>query len=84
MIATQWLTPQLVFNGVVNGALIGLLALAMVLVYRSTRVVNFAVGNIGLIGAALLPLLVLDHDFPYWIGLACCLLSEPHSRRSVS
>jgi branched-subunit amino acid ABC-type transport system permease component len=74
VIATQWLTPQLVFNGVVNGALIGLLALAMVLVYRSTRVVNFAVGNIGLIGAALLPLLVLDHDFPYWIGLASCLL----------
>ena len=33
-------SPQLVFNGVVNGSLIGLLALAMVLVYRSTRVIN--------------------------------------------
>ncbi len=74
MIATQWLTPQLVFNGAVSGALIGLLAMAMVLVYRSTRVVNFAVGNIGLVGATLLPLLVLDYGFPYWVGLAVCLL----------
>lgn len=74
MIAAQWLTPQLVFNGAVSGALIGLLAMAMVLVYRSTRVVNFAVGNIGLVGATLLPLLVLDYGFPYWVGLAICLL----------
>src|SRR5918993_1201061 len=45
----------------------------MVLVYRSTRVINFAVGNIGLVGATLLPLLVLDYEFPYWVGLAICL-----------
>ena len=40
----------------------------MVLVYRSTRVINFAVGSIGLIGATLLPLLVLDYGFPYWVA----------------
>ncbi|HEX6657188.1 MAG TPA: ATP-binding cassette domain-containing protein, partial [Ilumatobacter sp.] len=74
MTAAQWVTSQLVFNGVVNGSLIGLLALAMVLVYRSTRVINFAVGSIGLVGATLLPLLVLDYDFPYWVGLVVCLL----------
>jgi ABC-type branched-subunit amino acid transport system ATPase component/branched-subunit amino acid ABC-type transport system permease component len=72
--AAQWVTSQLVFNGVVNGSLIGLLALAMVLVYRSTRVINFAVGSIGLVGATLLPLLVLDYDFPYWVALVVCLL----------
>src|SRR5580765_4763351 len=47
--------------------------MAMVLVYRSTRVINFAVGNIGLIGATLLPLVVLQYGFPYWVGLAACL-----------
>jgi ABC-type branched-subunit amino acid transport system ATPase component/branched-subunit amino acid ABC-type transport system permease component len=72
-VLAQFLTPQLVFNGCVNGLLIGLLSLAMVLVYRSTRVINFAVGNIGLVGATLLPLLVLDYEFPYWVGLAICL-----------
>lgn len=68
-----FVTRQLVFNGLVNGLLTGLLAMAMVLVYRSTRVINFAVGNIGLIGATLLPLVVLQYGVPYWIGLAACL-----------
>jgi branched-subunit amino acid ABC-type transport system permease component len=70
----QWVTTQLVFNGLINGLLTGLLAMSMVLVYRSTRVINFAVGSIGLIGATLLPLLVLDYGFPYWVGLAACLV----------
>ena len=68
-----FVTRQLVFNGLINGLLTGLLAMAMVLVYRSTRVINFAVGNIGLIGATLLPLVVLQYGFPYWVGLAACL-----------
>ena len=45
-------TRQLVFDGVINGLVFGLLAMGIVLVYRSTRVINFAVGNIGLVGAA--------------------------------
>ena len=32
--------------------------MGIVLVYRSTRVINFAVGNMGLVGASLLALLV--------------------------
>lgn len=75
MLAVQWVTSQLVFNGLVNGLLTGLLAMSMVLVYRSTRVVNFAVGNIGLIAATLLPLVVLDYGFPYWVGLLVCVLT---------
>ena len=42
------------FDGVVTGLVIGLVAMGIVLVYRSTRVINFAVGNMGLVGAALL------------------------------
>lgn len=75
MLAAQWFTPQLVFNGLINGLLTGLLAMSMVLVYRSTRVINFAVGSIGLVGATLLPLVVLDYGFPYWVGLCVCLLA---------
>ena len=72
-----FVTRQLVFNGLVNGLLTGLLAMAMVLVYRSTRVINFAVGNIGLIGATLLPLVVLQYGSLYWVGLAACLRAAP-------
>ena len=41
-------TRQLVFDGFVSGLVFGLLALGIVLVYRATRVINFAVGNMGL------------------------------------
>ena len=73
-------TPQVVFNGVVNGLLIGLLAMAMVLVYRSTRVVNFAVGNIGLVDAS--PS-ARDHvRVP--VGRLCCLSGVRHPVRAIS
>ena len=42
-----WFTRQLLFNGLVNGMVFGLVAMGIVLVYRSTRVINFAVANIG-------------------------------------
>ena len=68
-----WLTSQLVFNGLVNGLVTGLLAMGLVLVYRSNRVVNLAVGNMGLVGASLLALLVLNYHFPFWLALALSL-----------
>jgi len=74
VVGASWFTPQLIFNGLTTGLLTGLLAMAMVLVYRSTRVINFAVGNIGLVGAALLPLLVIKYNFPYWLALAVSVL----------
>ena len=72
MLAT-WVTSQLIFNGVITGLVTGVLAMGMVLVYRSTRVVNFAVGNLGLVGASLLPLVILNYGFPFWPALALCI-----------
>jgi ABC-type branched-subunit amino acid transport system ATPase component/ABC-type branched-subunit amino acid transport system permease subunit len=74
-VLSTWVTSQLVFNGVVNGLVTGLLAMGMVLVYRSTRVVNFAVGNMGLVGASLLPVVVLNYGFPFWVTLVLCLVA---------
>jgi ABC-type branched-subunit amino acid transport system ATPase component/ABC-type branched-subunit amino acid transport system permease subunit len=68
-----WITKQLVFDGVVTGLVIGLLAMGIVLIYRSTRVINFAVGNMGLIGTALLAIMVVDHGVPFWIAVIACL-----------
>ena len=74
MLATTWLTQQLVFNGVVSGLVIGLLAMGIVLVYRATKVLNFAVGNIGLIGATLLSVMVIRYHVPFWISLVIALI----------
>jgi ABC-type branched-subunit amino acid transport system ATPase component/branched-subunit amino acid ABC-type transport system permease component len=72
-VVATWITSQLVFNGLVTGMVIGLLAMGVVLVYRSNRVINFAVANMGLVGAALLLIMVADHDIPFWVSLTACL-----------
>ena len=73
-VVATWVTSQLVFNGVVSGLVIGLLAMGIVLIYRSTRVINFAVGNMGLVGASLLALLVVEYDVPFWLAAIGCLV----------
>ncbi len=60
------LTSQIVYLGVIDGLLIGLLALGVVLIYRASGVINFAVGSLGVLSASLLALLVLTYDWPFW------------------
>src|SRR6187455_432430 len=75
MFAVSWVTNQLVFDGFVNGLVIGLLAMGIVLVYRSTRVINFAVGNLGLVGAGLIALLDLQYGLPFWLAVVIGLVA---------
>ncbi len=60
-------------KGVVNGATIALVAIGLVLVYRSSRVINFAAGAIGLPATALLGYMVARQGLPYWPSLIVCL-----------
>jgi branched-subunit amino acid ABC-type transport system permease component len=53
MIASLF-TANLIFIGLVNGLSVALIAMGIVLVYRSSRVINFAVGDLGVPAAALL------------------------------
>jgi ABC-type branched-subunit amino acid transport system ATPase component/ABC-type branched-subunit amino acid transport system permease subunit len=69
VLAADWITPQLVFGGVVNGLATSLVALGVVLTYRATRVINFAVGNMGLPAATLLVLLTTNYGLPFWPSL---------------
>ena len=68
MLAASWFTQQLVFNGLIDGMVFGLVAMGIVLVYRSTRVINFAVTSLGFLGAGLFALLVAQYNTPLWIG----------------
>jgi ABC-type branched-subunit amino acid transport system permease subunit len=61
-------------QGLIIGLTYGLLAVGLVLIYKSNRVVNFAHGELGVISAALLEKLVNDKNFPYWPTLAGVLL----------
>jgi len=63
------LTTNLLFIGMVRGLIIALIAMGLVLVYRSSRVINFAVGDLGVPAAALLALMAGKHHWPYWPAL---------------
>jgi len=60
--------------GVVQGLNIGLLAVGLVLIYRTTRIVNFAHGELGAVSAVLLSTLVVDRHWPYGVALVFVLV----------
>jgi branched-subunit amino acid ABC-type transport system permease component len=68
------LTWNLFVLGLTRGLIIALIAMGIVLVYRSSRVINFAVGDLGLPAAALLAVMAGVHGWPYWPSLIGALL----------
>jgi branched-subunit amino acid ABC-type transport system permease component len=55
--------------GAIIGMTYGLLAVGLVLVYRTNRIINFAHGEIGAFGAALFATIVVRWHIPYYLGL---------------
>jgi ABC-type branched-subunit amino acid transport system ATPase component/ABC-type branched-subunit amino acid transport system permease subunit len=74
VVLATFVTKQLVFNGAMNGMVFGLVAIGIVLIYRSTRVINFAVANLGMVGAGLFALLVAQYHVPFWLAAAVALV----------
>lgn len=56
---------QLLFQGVALGAIYALIALGFTVVYRASKVVNFAQVAMLLVGAYLVSWLAVDHGFPF-------------------
>jgi ABC-type branched-subunit amino acid transport system ATPase component/ABC-type branched-subunit amino acid transport system permease subunit len=74
---TLWgweVTGPVLTLGVVVGMTYGLLAVGLVVVFRSNKIINFAHGEIGAFGAALFGLAVLRWSFPYYAALPLALL----------
>lgn len=66
---------QIVFIGLIEGLSIGLLALGIILIYRTSRVINFAVGSIGALAATMLALTVMNYGWNYWFALGAALIT---------
>jgi branched-subunit amino acid ABC-type transport system permease component len=62
------------FRGAIVGLTYGLLALGVVLVFRSSGIINFAHGEIGLFAAACFGVIVNRFSFPYWLGFISALV----------
>ncbi len=61
------LAPALL--GVLSGLTYGLLAVGLVLIYRSSRIINFAQGQMGAMAVAVMGLLTHSYGIPYYIAL---------------
>jgi branched-chain amino acid transport system permease protein len=57
---------QQVVAGLGDGAIYGSLALALVLIYRATHVINFAQGEMGMFSTYIAWALVTHHGLSYW------------------
>ena len=64
---------QLIFAGIGMGSIYALVALGLVLIYRTTHVVNFAQGDFPMFGAFLLVLSLQNAGLPYWTGILIAL-----------
>lgn len=65
---------QVVLAGLVTGSLYGLLALGIVLIYRTTGVLNFAYGTIGAVCACFMYVLVSERNINFWVALVATLV----------
>jgi branched-chain amino acid transport system permease protein len=68
------LIGQLFVNGMKNGAIYALMALTVVIIYKTTGHLNFAQGEMGTLGAFIVFVLVLEHSRSYWIAIAVALV----------
>ncbi|MGP8058193.1 MAG: ABC transporter permease [Acidimicrobiales bacterium] len=60
-------------QGVISGLNFGLLALGLVLIYRTNRVLNFAQGQLGVVAAVFLVKCAIDFGFNYWFSLVLAI-----------
>ncbi|HVU71707.1 MAG TPA: branched-chain amino acid ABC transporter permease [Mycobacteriales bacterium] len=64
----------LTFNGLSFGAVYAAVALALVLIWRTTRILNFAQGAMAM-ATSYVALTVTQHTHSYWLGFAAALVA---------
>jgi branched-chain amino acid transport system permease protein len=65
---------QLIVGGVAQGCVYGLVALGFVLIYKATEMVNFAQGDLMMLGAFVALTLIGTMGMDYWLGFLLAAL----------
>ena len=66
---------QVLITGLGQGCLYGLIALGFVLIYKATEIVNFAQGELLMVGAFFAVTYVMILGLPFWLGLILTIIS---------
>ena len=59
-------------DGITNGAVYAAVALALVMIWRATRIINYAQGAMAMF-TTYIALIVIRHGAPYWLGFVIAL-----------
>jgi ABC-type branched-subunit amino acid transport system ATPase component/ABC-type branched-subunit amino acid transport system permease subunit len=65
----------IVINGAVIGTLYGLVAFGIILVYKASRIINFAQAGLGSVPALIGLLLLVGRGVPYWVCVLVMLVT---------
>src|SRR5437588_9544543 len=63
------LPPEVFVLGIISGLIYGLLGVGLTLVYRATRVINFAHGDVGALATGIMLAITVSAHLPYGLGL---------------
>lgn len=67
---------ELVSTGIANGALYGLTAVGIILVYRTNRIINFAAAGLGAVPGVLGALLVVTKGWPFGAAMVVAMVGS--------
>lgn len=62
------------FDGLSNGATYALIALALVMIFKATTLINFAQGEFAMIGAFVVLVLATEQGIPMWIAVVLAMI----------
>jgi branched-chain amino acid transport system permease protein len=68
------LALQFLANGLLTGGVYALIAVSIVLIYKSTRIFNFAVGDLLTLGGFTSYSFVMWYRFPFWLAMLSTLI----------
>ena len=71
---------DLTLNGIANGAIYAAVALSLVLIWRATRILNFAQAGM-LMFTTFIAWALIDHGASYWVGFIVALRQRARARR---
>jgi branched-chain amino acid transport system permease protein len=58
-----------IFDGIANGSTYALIAVALVLIFKATTLINFAQGELAMLGAFVILVLAVEQGVPIWIAV---------------
>ena len=64
---------QLLIVGISQGCIYGLMALGFVMIYKATEMINFAQGDMMMLGSFVAWTLIMDLGMPFWLGVPATL-----------